>query len=386
MGKQPAGAAAATSGAANRKRSTNESGQRSIAAAFQAAKRPHHTNRAGKSNSTGPVAPDTTQLGSDQDEKADEEEASADDDEAGEAAAAGPAGAAAAESASFDADEIAQVQQLLLAWYDRVQRVLPWRRNPHHKPQQQQNPSTQPPPAAAAAAAAAEDSGGSSSGGKQKKPSKKQLAAAAAAAVAAAAAEDGGSSGGGKQKKPSKKQLAAAAEAEAALAAAKPAPAELPPQEFAYYVWVSEIMLQQTQVSRVVTYFNKWIASWPTVTALAAASQEQVNEVWAGLGYYRRARYLLEGAQHIVNKLGGKFPETAAELRQIPGVGPYTAAAVASIAFNDAAAAVDGNVIRVLARMRALRGNPAKMTKTWDKLAAQLLHPERPGCHNQVCC
>jgi adenine-specific DNA glycosylase len=73
------------------------------------------------------------------------------------------------------------------------------------------------------------------------------------------------------------------------------------------------------------------------------------------------------------------------QLRQIPGVGPYTAAAVASIAFNDRAAAVDGNVIRVCARLRALRGNPTKMSKVWDKLAGQLLHPERPGCHNQVC-
>jgi adenine-specific DNA glycosylase len=114
-----------------------------------------------------------------------------------------------------------QAQQSLLDWYDRVQRVLPWRRNPHHKPQQDSTTT--------AAAAAAEDAGGSS-----------------------------GSSS--KQKKPSKKQLAAAAEAEAVLAAAKPAPADLPPQEFAYYVWVSEIMLQQTQVSRVVTYFNKWVA------------------------------------------------------------------------------------------------------------------------------
>jgi A/G-specific adenine glycosylase len=117
-----------------------------------------------------------------------------------------------------------QVNKSLLAWYDRVQRVLPWRRNPHHKPQQ--NPAAAQPqhPSTAAAAAAAEDDGGSSSS---------------------------------KQKKPSKKQLAAAAEAEAVLAAALPAPAELAPQQFAYYVWVSEIMLQQTQVSRVVTYFNK---------------------------------------------------------------------------------------------------------------------------------
>jgi A/G-specific adenine glycosylase len=126
---------------------------------------------------------------------------------------------------------VLQVQQSLLAWYDRVQRVLPWRRNPHHKPQQQLNPTT---------------------------ITDKPQHTAATAAAAAAAAEDGSSSGSSsKQKKPSKKQLAAAAEAEAVLAAAKPAPAELPPQEFAYYVWVSEIMLQQTQVSRVITYFNK---------------------------------------------------------------------------------------------------------------------------------
>lgn len=78
------------------------------------------------------------------------------------------------------------------------------------------------------------------------------------------------------------------------------------------------------------------------------------------------------------------FPAVVPQMRQIPGVGPYTAAAVASIAFNDSAAAVDGNVIRVIARLRALKGNPTKMTKTWDRLAAELLNPERPGCHNQV--
>jgi A/G-specific adenine glycosylase len=120
-----------------------------------------------------------------------------------------------------------QVNESLLAWYDRVQRVLPWRRNPHHKPSQQ-NPAA-------------------------------QLHLNPATPVTAAADdEDGGCcSGSSKLKKPSKKQLAAAAEAEAVLAAARPAPAELAPQQFAYYVWVSEIMLQQTQVSRVVTYFNK---------------------------------------------------------------------------------------------------------------------------------
>jgi hypothetical protein len=103
----------------------------------------------------------------------------------------------------------------------------------------------------------------------------------------------------------------------------KPAPADLAPQAFAYRVWVSEIMLQQTQVATVIPYFERWLARWPTVAALAAASQDDVNQVWAGLGYYRRARYLLDGAKHVADKLGGSFPTTAEGLRAIPGVGPY---------------------------------------------------------------
>ncbi|KAI8465044.1 MAG: DNA glycosylase [Monoraphidium minutum] len=166
--------------------------------------------------------------------------------------------------------------------------------------------------------------------------------------------------------------------------AAEAAPEGLGPQEFAYRVWVSEIMLQQTQVATVIPYFQKWLARWPTVADLAAATQEDVNQQWAGLGYYRRARYLLEGARHVVEKLGGSFPGNAEEMRQIPGVGPYTAAAVASIAFGDAAAAVDGNVIRVVSRLRALGGDPTKNARALEGLAAQLLHPERPGCHNQA--
>ncbi|KAF8061068.1 Mutyh [Scenedesmus sp. PABB004] len=279
----------------------------------------------------------------------------------GEGAGAEAAAAAAAAAADFSDAEVAQVHAALLSWYDRVHRVLPWRRNPH---------STRPDGGVPAAAAAAAADGAGADG-----------------AGAAAAAAGGGKAGGGgkKARAPTKKELAAA-EAEAVLAGAAPAPADLPPQAFAYRVWVSEVMLQQTQVARVVGYFKRWIAAWPTVADLAAATQEQVNEVWAGLGYYRRARYLRDGASHVVSALGGRFPETAAEMRSIPGVGPYTAAAVASIAFGDAAAAVDGNVIRVLSRLRALRGNPAKrpLAAAWDRLAARLLHPDRPGCHNQA--
>ncbi|KAG1670121.1 hypothetical protein FOA52_013697 [Chlamydomonas sp. UWO 241] len=123
-----------------------------------------------------------------------------------------------------------------------------------------------------------------------------------------------------------------------------PASAALEQQQFAYWVWVSEIMLQQTQVATVIPYFNKWVAKWPTVSDMAGASVEEVNTMWAGLGYYRRARYLLDGAKFVMEKLGGSFPSTAKELLQVPGVGPYTAAAVGSIAFGDVAAAVDGNV------------------------------------------
>ena len=130
----------------------------------------------------------------------------------------------------------------------------------------------------------------------------------------------------------------------------QPAPLDLDTQTFAYRVWVSEIMCQQTQVATVIPYFEKWITRWPTVSDLAKAEVEEVNSYWAGLGYYRRARYLLDGAKHVMDKLNGTFPTTAKELLSIPGVGPYTSAAVASIAFGDKAAAVDGNVIRVVSR------------------------------------
>jgi A/G-specific adenine glycosylase len=177
----------------------------------------------------------------------------------------------------------------------------------------------------------------------------------------------------------------------AATTTPRPAPpeSELPPQQFAYRVWVSEIMLQQTQVATVVPYFERWVQKWPTVAALAAASEEDVNSQWAGLGYYRRARFLLAGAKHVVDNLGGLFPETAEGMRAIPGVGPYTAAAVASIAFGDssvpaAAAAVDGNVIRVVSRLRAVKGDPTKLASLHAHLAGQLLDRQRPGCHNQA--
>ncbi|KAK9809860.1 hypothetical protein WJX72_000467 [[Myrmecia] bisecta] len=164
------------------------------------------------------------------------------------------------------------------------------------------------------------------------------------------------------------------------------APLDLPDQQFIYYVWVCEVMSQQTQVPRAAAYFKRWIAKWPTVQALAAASQDEVNEVWAGLGYYRRARFLLEGAQYIQRDLGGAFPTTSQELQKIPGVGAYTGNAMASIACNQPVAVVDANVVRVLARLRRLSADPRSgaSVKLHALLANALVDPDRPGDFNQA--
>ncbi|XWS36652.1 hypothetical protein CRYUN_Cryun20dG0103600 [Craigia yunnanensis] len=152
----------------------------------------------------------------------------------------------------------------------------------------------------------------------------------------------------------------------------------------AYGVWVSEVMLQQTRVQTVIDYYNRWMQKWPTLQHLAQASLEEVNEMWAGLGYYRRARFLLEGAKIIVAE-GSEFPNTVSTLRKVPGIGDYTAGAIASIAFKEVVPVVDGNVVRVLARLKAISANPKdKITvKNLWKLAAQLVDPSRPGDFNQ---
>ncbi|XP_021632003.1 adenine DNA glycosylase isoform X2 [Manihot esculenta] len=151
----------------------------------------------------------------------------------------------------------------------------------------------------------------------------------------------------------------------------------------AYGVWVSEVMLQQTRVQTVIDYYNRWVLKWPTLQHLALASLE-VNEMWAGLGYYRRARFLLEGAKLITSK-GDGFPNTVSSLRKVPGIGDYTAGAIASIAFKEVVPVVDGNVIRVLARLKAISANPKDSitVKNFWKLAAQLVDPCRPGDFNQ---
>ncbi|XP_067423855.1 adenine DNA glycosylase isoform X2 [Emydura macquarii macquarii] len=155
----------------------------------------------------------------------------------------------------------------------------------------------------------------------------------------------------------------------------------------AYAVWVSEIMLQQTQVATVIDYYNRWMQKWPTLQALAKASLEEVNELWAGLGYYSRGKRLQEAAQKVVSELAGQMPGTAEELQKLlPGVGRYTAGAIASISYGQATGVVDGNVIRVLCRVRCIGADASSLAVT-DRLwylANALVDPARPGDFNQA--
>ncbi|XP_039110723.1 adenine DNA glycosylase isoform X3 [Hyaena hyaena] len=162
---------------------------------------------------------------------------------------------------------------------------------------------------------------------------------------------------------------------------------EVDPDRRAYAVWVSEVMLQQTQVATVIDYYTRWMQKWPTLQDLASASLEEVNQLWAGLGYYSRGRRLQEGAQKVVKELGGHVPHTAETLQKLlPGVGRYTAGAIASIAFGQATGVVDGNVVRVLCRVRAIGADPGSTfvsQQLWS-LAQQLVDPARPGDFNQA--
>ncbi|MGZ4829547.1 MAG: A/G-specific adenine glycosylase [Candidatus Angelobacter sp.] len=151
-----------------------------------------------------------------------------------------------------------------------------------------------------------------------------------------------------------------------------------------YHILVSEIMLQQTRVAVVEDRYRKFIAQFPTVERLSRAKEETVLAAWSGLGYYRRARALHEAAKEIVRR--GSFPPTAPELMELPGVGRYTAAAVASIAFGEPVAVVDGNVKRVIERVanrKASIAGPIPEEHYWD-VAGQLLDKRRPGDFNQA--
>ena len=146
-----------------------------------------------------------------------------------------------------------------------------------------------------------------------------------------------------------------------------------------YRVWLSEIMLQQTTVAAVASYYRVFLARWPDVESLAAASQDEVLGAWAGLGYYSRARNLHRAAQMVATELGGNFPRHAAALRKLPGVGDYTSAAIAAIAFGECVPAIDANAARVLARLFAVEESLPQAKAKLAQLAGPLVPEDRPG-------
>src|SRR6202046_3595919 len=150
-----------------------------------------------------------------------------------------------------------------------------------------------------------------------------------------------------------------------------------------YRIWVSEIMLQQTRVTAVLDYYSRFLALFPTIAALALAKEPAVLAAWSGLGYYRRAKMMHRAAQVVVEQHHGALPTTAAELRKLPGIGEYTSSAIASIAFGEPVAVVDGNVERVLLRVFPEDGSLAPTANWFRDRAANLLDTQRPGDFNQ---
>jgi A/G-specific adenine glycosylase len=153
-----------------------------------------------------------------------------------------------------------------------------------------------------------------------------------------------------------------------------------------YCIWVSEIMLQQTRVESVVSYYERWMRRFPSVKALAEADSDAVLQAWEGLGYYSRARNLQRAARHVVSAHGGNVPRDVGELRQLPGIGPYSAGAIASIAYDADEPVVDGNVIRVLTRLFGLSGDPrrAPLAAHLWQLARTLIPPGEARDFNQA--
>jgi A/G-specific adenine glycosylase len=151
-----------------------------------------------------------------------------------------------------------------------------------------------------------------------------------------------------------------------------------------YRVWLSEIMLQQTTVKAVAPYYQKFLARWPNVDALAAAPLDDVLKLWAGLGYYARARNLHACAKAVVEQHGGRFPSSEAALRTLPGIGAYTAAAIAAIAFDQPATPVDGNIERLVARLFAIEDELPRAKPTIRRLAQTLTPPQRAGDYAQA--
>ena len=154
----------------------------------------------------------------------------------------------------------------------------------------------------------------------------------------------------------------------------------------AYKIWLSEIILQQTRVAQGLPYYLKFIHRYPTVSSLAAAPEREILRLWQGLGYYSRARNLRKCAKAVVDLHGAKFPDSFAQLNTLPGIGDYTAAAIASFAFDEQVAVVDGNVFRVLARVFGIQNDiaSAKGKKVFAELANRIIPAANPGMHNQA--
>ena len=174
-----------------------------------------------------------------------------------------------------------------------------------------------------------------------------------------------------------------------------PRPEGTPLSDYAYGIWISESMLQQTQVSTVIPYWKRWMEKWPRVASLAAACEEEVLLMWEGLGYYNRARNLLKAARKVMEVHGGVFPTRHEELLELPGIGPYTAGAICSIAYNHPRAIVDGNVIRLLSRLFTLsctqRPSEIKpqdllwqISESLVRAAARIEHPQSCSAFNQA--
>lgn len=153
-----------------------------------------------------------------------------------------------------------------------------------------------------------------------------------------------------------------------------------------YFIWLSEIILQQTQVAQGLPYYNAFTTNFPTVFDLAKAEEQEVLKLWQGLGYYSRARNLHASAKYIVEELNGEFPNTFDQIIKLKGVGDYTASAIASICFNEATAVVDGNVYRALSRIYGIDTpiNTGKGFKQFKTLAQQLIDTKQPATFNQA--
>jgi A/G-specific adenine glycosylase len=153
-----------------------------------------------------------------------------------------------------------------------------------------------------------------------------------------------------------------------------------------YKIWLSEVILQQTRVVQGMPYYNKFVEKYPTVVDLANADEKEVLRLWQGLGYYSRARNMHQTAKVIANELNGQFPDTYIGLVKLKGIGPYTAAAIASFAFDEKVAVVDGNVYRVLARIFGVETDISshEAKKVFGDLANELISNDSPGIHNQA--